>query len=167
MKRIAIICVVLLLFTVGCNKKEDTKPILNNIEFDVDITYYNEKYSAKGSIDAKNKLILKFEEPLEIDGMEFMIDGDDTEINYKGLTYKPSKDTLLSSAVGLLYRAMNAFNTEKADFEYSSKNYSVSANVDEREVFMNFSPSGLPLDIECQSAGFYAEFSDLAVLKNE
>lgn len=167
MKRFAIICVVFLLFTVGCNKKEDTKPILNNIEFNVDITYYNEKYSAKGSIDAKNKLTLEFKEPLEIKGMEFTLDGTDTTINYKGLTYKPSKDVLLSSAAGLFYKAMISFGTEKAEFEYSSKNYSVSAKGDNGEFLMSFSPSGLPLDIECQSAGFYAEFSDLSVLKNE
>lgn len=167
MKRFAIICVVFLLFTVGCNKKEDTKPILNDIEFNIDITYYNEKYSAQGSIDAKNKLTLKLKEPLEIDGMEFTLDGTDTTINYKGLTYKPSSDALLSSAVGLFYRAMFSFGTEKADFEYSDKNYSVSAKCDDGEFLMNFSPSGLPLDIECLSAGFYVEFLDLTVLKNE
>ena len=167
MKRFVIICVVLVLFTVGCNKKEDTKPILNNIEFDIDITYYNEQYSAHASIDDKNKLTLKLKEPLEIEGMEFTLDDSDATINYKGLTYKPSKESLLSSAVGLFYGAMNSFGAEKADFEYSDKNHSVTATNEQGEFSMNFSPSGLPLNMESSSGAFRAEFSDLTVLKNE
>lgn len=154
-----------MMFLVGCGKKTYTKPILSDIEFDMDVTYYNEKYSAKGSIDGDNKLTLKILEPAELKNMKFTVYGDDIEINYKGLTYKPNENMILSSAVGLFYTAMNDLKTDSAKIEYGEKNYSVSVKNKQGEVFMNFSPSGLPLDIKYSSGVFYAEFSDIKALK--
>lgn len=167
LKKFVIVCILFILFLTGCNKKTETKPILNDIEFDVNITYYNENYTAKGSIDGENKLYLKIIEPAELETMEISLDGDDVEIGYKGLTYKPNENMILSSAAGLFYTAINDLRSDNAEIEYGEKNYSVSVKNKKGEIFMNFSPSGLPLDIKYASGVLGAEFSNLKSLKNE
>ena len=102
MKRFVIICAVILLLT-GCSKKADVKPIVKNISFNTDITYYNEKYTAKGNVDNAGVFTLEIVEPSELSGMTFTVDNGETKIDYKGLSFTPDANSLYSTAIGMLY----------------------------------------------------------------
>jgi len=166
LKRLFIICVAFF-FLIGCSKKSDTKPILKNISFNTDITYYNEKYTAKGSVDNDGTLTLQIVEPSELSGMTFTVDGEETKIDYKGLSFSPSANSLSSAAVGMLYSGFAAVGQKNADYEYGDKNYTVSSKNNNGEFLMSYSPSGIPLEIKCLSGVFEAKFYDMKLLKNE
>ena len=166
MKKLIIRCAVILILS-GCGKKTDIKPIVKNISFNTDITYYNEKYAAKGSIDSDGILTLQIFEPSELSGMTFTVDGQDVKIDYKGLTFSPNSNSISSAAVAMLYSGFSAVEQNNADYEYDEKNYTVTAKTDNGEFIMNYSPTGLPLEIRCLSSAFEAKIYDIKLLKNE
>lgn len=166
MKKLIIICAVILILS-GCGKKTDIKPIVKNISFNTDITYYNEKYAAKGSIDSDGILVLQIVDPSELSGMTFKVDGEDVKINYKGLTISPNSNSLSSAAIGMLCSGFSVAEQNNADYEYGEKNYTVTAKTDNGEFIMSYAPTGLPLEIKCLSAAFEAKFYDIKLLGNE
>lgn len=167
MKKLVIICITVAVLLVGCTKKADTKPILNDISFNTDITYYNESYKAFCSIREAGNLSLELKESSEVEGMIYIINEDGVSISYKGLTYTPSSSGLLSSACTMLYDAFSAALSDSASYEIGKQNCSVSAKTQNGEFIMQFSPSGLPLDLKYVSGIFNAEFSDVTLTKNE
>ena len=168
MKRLFIICVLLVVFLMGCGKEKKTELTTENIEFIANITYYNENYCASGSIDSEGRLTLEIKEPDEIEGMVYTVADDSVRVSYKGLTYSPNSNSLLPTAVEMLYEAFECLGKETAQVEYQeNKNCSVNTKNEQGELCINFSPTGLPLDIKYLSGVFYAELSDLKILKNE
>ena len=143
------------------------KRLLNNISFNADITYYNENYKAFCSIDQNGSFSVEIKDPSELEGMLFTINKDDVRVNYKGLTYTPNSNSLLSSACGMLYDAFTSTNSDNAQYEYGEQNFSVSAKTSNGEFLLQFSPTGLPLDLKYTSGVFCAEFSNVTIVKNE
>lgn len=166
MKRLFIICVSVFLL-VGCSKNEGKKPILNDISFTADITYYNEKYTAKGSVDGKGNLCLEMIEPSELSGMVFTVDDRGVKVEYKGLTFSPNVNSLSGSAADMIYSGFSAVRQENVDYEYGDKNYTVTAKNNNTEFVLCYSPSGLPLEIKSSSGVFKTQFYDIKTLKNE
>ncbi len=158
-----IICIMLCTVLCGCGGKAEAKPILNDISFDINITYYNENYFAQGKMQ-NDTLTLEMKEPSEIEGMVVIIGESSVKINYKGLTYEPTENSLLPSAAGMLYDALNAVSKGDTKLENADKNLSVTKKLQNGEFVMRFSPSGLPLDIKYMSGVFGGEFSNVTML---
>ncbi|MBE6732723.1 MAG: hypothetical protein E7561_01850 [Ruminococcaceae bacterium] len=157
-----IICIMLCTVLCGCGGKADAKPILNDISFDINITYYNEGYFAKGKIQ-DNTLTLEMKEPSEIEGMVLILGESSVKINYKGLTYEPTENSLLPSAAGMLYDALSAVLKGDIELQNDEKNLSVTKKLQNGEFVMRFSPSGLPIDINYMSGVFSGEFSNVTM----
>ena len=162
MKKI-IICIMLLAMLCGCSKEVEPKLIVDGISFEVNITYYNESYFAKGKME-DGQLTLEMKSPSEIEGMVVILDESSAKINYKGLTYEPGKNSLLASASGMLYDSLSIVNRGEGKFESDDKNISLSAGTDNGEFVMSLSPSGFPIDLKYTSGVFYGEFSAVTVL---
>ena len=167
MKRIALICVVIFLFLIGCSEKAEEKPLLEGISFNADITYYNEKYVAKGSVDKDGLLTLEILEPSELSGMVFYVNDSDTKVEYKGLSFSPNENSLLTSASNILYSGFSALQGEDAKLKCDDKTYTATAKDGGGEFIMEYSPTGLPLKLKYLSSAFEANFYDLEILKNE
>ena len=124
MKKI-IICIMLCATLCGCQKTNETKPILNDISFDINITYYNEKYFASGKMQ-DNILTLEMKEPSEIEGMVLILSDSSVKVNYKGLTFEPTKNSLLPSACSMFYDALDAVLKGSAKLQDDDYNFSVT-----------------------------------------
>ena len=164
MKKI-IICILLVLSLCGCASKSGVEPVINGIAFNLDITYYNENYSAEGKME-DNILTLTVKSPSELEGMVLIISEDSFKVNYKGLTFEPTDNALLPSAGNMIYKALSLASGElKCDG--NDKNLSVSSKTENGEFVINLSPAGLPIDLKYLSGVLNCEFSGVTILKNE
>ncbi|MBR4073531.1 MAG: hypothetical protein IKK24_06270 [Clostridia bacterium] len=165
MKKI-LFCILVLLLATACSKPVKTvAPILEDISFDLDVTYYNENYSLKGETDDSDEMRLTVTEPEELNGMILTIDDGKLNVEYKGLTHSPTNQELFGNA-GIIIERIFESAEDKIPKDKSDGNYSISGKAQGKEYTFTFSPSGYPIRLEVPTEGFVAEFSNVTVKRD-
>ena len=165
MRKISLILAIFCLFLTSCRGIEkNAAPVTDNIKFNVDITYYNEKYRCEGSVNGE-EMTFEVKEPETLNGMKLNIKNSHTEISYKGLTYTPSGYSLTTPYVcGKIYNAIKNIGSSNNIKDGENGNYTISGKIDNSEYVFTFSPTGYPLSLKLPSDAFYAEFFDISVI---
>ena len=161
MKKI-IFCIVFFIFATGCNIPVKTvAPILEDIGFNLDVSYYNENYILKGETKVDD-LSLTVTEPEELNGMEITVNDGKLTLKYKELTYSPDGNELYGN-IGLIIEDIFESAKKIKPEAKTDGNYIIKDTAEGKNYIFTFSPQGYPLKLEVNSEGFVAEFSNVTL----
>lgn len=167
MKKIFAVSLIML-FLCSCGfPKTDIEPVLENISFVAEVSYYNENYTFSGEADADGGILLEVVSPDEISGMQLIHKGDKVSISYKGLTYVANDKLPLAHTTEILYGVLSDLKTDNLGALKNGGNLSAEGKIGSREYIADFSPSGILLKLKVPSLAFEAVFSDVKLLKTE
>lgn len=141
-----IICCIFVLILTGCAQKTDITPVIRNIAFTAEMTYYNEYYEIAVSIDKKGALTGAMLHPSELEGLVFTVQNGQTTAEFDGI--KITTDSYKTAAISFLY---SAFKTEKTKVYKNENRFFIKGDCEGGEYTMYISEGGLPLKI-CDSA---------------
>lgn len=145
LKKLLVLPLVLLLLC-GCTNRKKVEPILNNISFNAEIKYDDNKYVVNASVkdDALNIVVI---EPNRIKDLTFVIDKNGATAKFGGVEFVPRISSLPQGAVvNIFYKIINDINNIKTA-DYCGDNCVVESSVDNIEYNFKFSPSGLPISL--------------------
>lgn len=154
---------LMLLLICGCSERKDISPVLNNISFTAETQYENAAFSCDVTVndDVLKSVVSK---PDEIKGLCFEVTKNKIEVQFSGITYEPSLESLPQSAViKILYNVITDVKDSKT-LNCNDKNCEISGRVDGYKYTFNFSPSGLPISLYIDELNLKIEFKNVTVI---
>lgn len=160
MKRL--VCVLLMLLVLCSCSGGEIEPRLKGISFNAEMTYYNECYNFGGEVLSDGTLKVTLTEPEELKDLSFTLSGENTVIEYKGLTYSPVEGSMpFSRIIENFYKPLrevalsNSCEVSK-DGVFKSDNGAQSYTI-------TFSPTGLPQKLEIPDERFSVRFYNVSI----
>ena len=160
MKKV-IVFILVLSSLCGCTSIKETKPIVNNISFTVNITHQKQEYTCdvQSFSDGLN-LIVK--DPQNIEGLALDINKNICNIAFEGLNLSYDTNLLPDNAFAQIIYAVLCDVSEQPIF-IDDENCTINGNVYKKDYVFVFSPSGLPLSLEIKDLDFNVNFSNVTI----
>ena len=140
-------CISLALLLVGCSDVTDIKPILTNITFTAEMTYYNEYYEMAVDISENGDMVVTVNHPDELKGLRFDILNGEVTAAFNGIKLD-GIDTYKTAAVNFLY---SPFDVKNPKVYKKDDRFFIKGKCDGGEYTTYITESGLPLKI-CDNA---------------
>lgn len=157
MKKLCISLLILLLLC-SCGVKKEITPRLSGISFTAEINYYNENYTLDGVISKDGKFLAEIKEPEELRDLVITLDGDKTQVNYKGLVYTPLEGSMPFAGV------LSEFYGQICKIIKDEPVSSTSDGIIKGDGFtLTVSPTGLPLKLEIPDERFTFNFYNVSI----
>ncbi len=164
MKRIICVITVLILLC-GCGGKEFS-PVTRQISFKFQAEYYNEQFTAEAQIDKDGVMTMSLIKPETMAGLEFTLDGKETQARLMGLTYTPDTENLPSAIVARgIYEVL--MNAQDKKFKQTKENAEIKGKAGDKNYTLTVSAGGFPLNAKIPDDSFKVVFSDMTVTKNK
>lgn len=156
-----------ILILCGCSAKQNVSPILREISFEADISYYNEKYVCESVVDSDGKLTIEFKYPEDLADLKVFFQNGKANIEYMGLTYTPNNGMPAGSVVQTLGDIFSVVEKEGGAAVKDGENCVIDGRYNDTYFKLYFTPSGLPLSVLIPDDSFKIEFNNLTVLNNK
>lgn len=155
------LAVVLMLLTLcSCSGEKQQKLHLGGITFNAAVNYYNENYEFEGHLKKDGSLEAKIVSPKELEDLNFTLNGESVQVEYKGLTYTPVEGSMpFSTVMEGLYEPLR-----ELVFSDSAAADKEGRVVDADGKFtLTVSPTGLPQKLEIPNSSFEVRFYNVSV----
>lgn len=164
LKKFLFLPLILLLSICGCSEKKDVTPVLNNISFTAETQYESTSFSCDASVgDDALKLVVS--KPEEIKDLCFEVSKNKAEVQFSGITYNPSIDSLpQGSIIKILYNVINDVKDGKT-LNRNDKNCEIIGRAGGYKYLFIFSPSGLPISLYVDELNLKIEFKNVTIIK--
>ena len=160
MKRL-LLALMVLLCLCSCTKKE-IKPILTEISFTGELTYFNEIYVFDGEILKDGTLKATIKEPEELEELKLTVTEKGMRADYKGLTYEANEATMpFSRIVQEFYTPLNMLIGQES--LTANKNGEISGKAGETDYLLTLSPTGLPQKLELETRHITVRFYNISI----
>ena len=149
----------------GCSSGQ-TKPVLTEISFTAEITYYNEVYTLEAQMLKDATLVATIIEPEELKGLTLTVTKDGISAEYLGLTYKANEATLpFSKTVWDVYLPLlNIINTPDL---VANGDGILTGEAENQKYTLTISPTGLPQTLELKDKRLLVRFYNTKINKEE
>lgn len=167
MKKILSLMLILLTLT-ACSGKTEVTPCLTGIEFNADITYYNENYKGECSVKEDGTLKFTVTEPESISGYTVTLSQNGMTAEFLGLTFVPNENNMpFSGVAGDFYEKY--MSAVRGEYKPSKKGdaYIIEGGNNSEAFTLYISPTGLPQKITLPDERFTVYFYNCSVGKNE
>ena len=149
----------------GCASKEKPKLKTESLSFGLNASYDGEKYFFDVKTFKDGEMDCVITSPGLLNGMQFVVKGDNAIIDYKGLKIrKKLSDIPFGNAVSLFNSALKDA-AEKPSAEIDGKNI-VSGCVSGIDYVMEITGSGLPLTLSFEQEKIFFEFVKLTLVNS-
>lgn len=146
-----ILCLFFVLLLSGCSDAErvDIKPIVRNISFTAEMTFYNEYYELAVDISKNGDTSVTVIHPSELDGLEFKIKDKKVTASLEGITLEVNNHN--KTLVDFLYKP---FESENQTVYNNDEKFFIRGKCDGGEYTMYITEAGIPLSV-CDNADRY------------
>ena len=161
-----IISVLICLICLCACSSLQTKPILTEISFTAEITYYNEVYTLEAQMLKDATLVATIIEPEELKGLTLTVTKETITAEYLGLTYKANEATLPFSKTVLdtYLPLLNIINTPNI---VANSEGVITGETENQKYSLTISPTGLPQTLELKDKRFTVRFYNTKINKEE
>ena len=156
-----ILCFTLMLLLVGCSGSTDIKPVLRNIIFTAEMTYYNEFYEMEVDISKTGDAVIEVTYPEELKGLKFVSKNGEFTSEYNGIAFESNNYNAMAAKI--LYLPFS--NKTQGVYEKDNVLY-IKGECDGGEYTMQVTEAGLPLKISDSAERFEIIIKNLTI-KNE
>lgn len=160
-----ILLALIFVFLIGCNADttKAVKPNLRSISFTVDITYYNESYTADCIIGSSGDFRVVMTSPDSLNGLLLEYSGNNCKVSYNELVIDNAESFFPQiSPVKLLKEVIT--NSESAQLVQDDKKIIMKGNHNGKKYYLSLAPTGLPLALDFPDYGMSVAFKNVAVL---
>lgn len=152
-----------MLFLVGCSSGTDIEPVLRNISFTAEMSYYNENYEMAVEIFKDGEAVIELTYPEELKGLKFKIKNEELTSEYNGITFE-DKNNFKTLAAELLYLP---FKNEKQKVYNEDDCFFIKGKCNGGEYIMYVTEAGLPLEISDNLERFKIIIKNLTIIKEK
>ncbi len=166
--RFKLCCVLLFLIVLcGCGGSNTVVPILNNINFTAETECGDAHYAFDVSISDESTNI-KVISPEEIAGLNLNFSDSNVSAEYLGIKYTPNSGNMPDSGVAaVLNDVINYVNQEGLTAVSNENNCCVEGKIGDDEFIFQFSPAGLPLELEIPNKNYTVKFNNVTIKKGD
>ncbi len=163
MKLKALCAVFIFIILCGCGNSKVVTPVINNIDFTAQIKFSDEHYVCDVSVYDEN-IDVKVVNPQEIKGLTFHYSDSTVSVEHLGIKYTPDAGNMPAGGVAvILTDVINHINKEGLTAVFNEGNCVINSRAGEHKFTFEFSPAGLPLELEIPNINYTVKFNNVTI----
>lgn len=151
-----------MLLLSGCSGNTDVKPVLQNLTFTAEMSYYNEFYEMEANISKTGNAVIEVIYPEELKGLKFVIKNGEFISEYNGIAFECNNYNAMAAEI--LYLPFS--KKEQSVYEKDGAFY-IRGECNGGEYTMQVTEAGLPLKINDSADRFEIVIKNLTIKKEK